>query len=71
VHDRPTTPHLRRDHRQLRFEGGQLLPAHGPLPDPAPQLLDRPRRLRFKQDLAAVDDRHAAAQFLDVLDDVR
>ena len=55
----------------LALERRQLVPAHGPAPDPAAQLVDRARRLRFEQDLAAVDDRHAAAQLLDVLDDVR
>ena len=55
----------------LALERRQLVPAHGPAPDPAPQLVDRARRLRLEQDLAPVDDRETGAQLGHVLDDVR
>ena len=71
VGDRPPRCELGGDHLQRPLERRQLIAAHRPSPNPPPQLVHRAHRLRFEQDFAPVDDRHAVAQLLDVLDDVR
>src|SRR5687768_9871845 len=59
------------DDRVLALDGGQLALGDHAAPDASAQLLYRAQRLGLEDDLAVVDDRHAAAELGHVLDDVR
>src|SRR5687768_5817986 len=70
VDDRTAGEKLGGDDRVLALDVRQIaLGDHAP-PDAAAQLLDGTQRLGLEDDLAVVDDRHAAAELGDVLDDV-
>src|SRR5687768_2706266 len=71
VDDRTAGEKLGGDDRVLALDVRQLALGDHAAPDTSAQLLDGDERLGLEDDLAVVDDRHAAAELGDVLDDVR
>src|SRR5687768_4008187 len=71
VHERAAGEELSGDDRVLALDGGQLVLGDHAAPDASAQLLDGAQRLGLEDDLAVVDDGHAAAELGDVFDDVR
>src|SRR5688572_10494974 len=71
VDDRAAGEELGGDDRVLPLDVRQLALGDHAAPNTSAQLLDGDERLGLEDDLAVVDDRHAAAELGDVLDDVR
>src|SRR6476646_6639233 len=71
VNHRITGHEAHGDDVQRRLESGELGLGRALAPDVTAHLVEHVLRIALKNDAPLIDDRHAAAQLADVLDDVR